>query len=259
MDSPITGDRLAFFDVNFIYADSAQVMASSGSNCGTLTLTLDHAIAGLDTTYSLVDLTQQPMARYVIRDNVFHECRCHGVITNGPYGLIDHNIMFDNAQGGIQIFGGGGGGPGAGQPGGTNISLTRNVVRSPGQWAQWYGAISMVAPDTNGVLLDATIFDKIRIADNVILDAPGPAIVATSTRDFVFGPNTILSSNRVQASPFTFGTLSTLDSILVYGSANGAVCGTVKAGRTTGTTGPVGIDPTSQAVTVSDTCGSDFP
>jgi hypothetical protein len=246
MDSPITGDRLAFFDVNFIYANSAQVMASSGSNCGTLTLTLDHAIAGLDTTYSLVDLTQQPTARYVIRDNVFHDCRCHGVLTNGPYGLIDHNMMLDNSQGGLAIFGGNGQGPG-----GTNILLTRNVVQRPGQWAQWYGALSMVAPDANGVPLAATLFDKIRIAENFILDAPGPAIVATSARDFVFGPNTILSSNQVQASPFSFGTLSTLDSILVDQSASGAVCGIIKAG---GTTGPVGIDPTSQGVTVSDKC-----
>jgi hypothetical protein len=168
------------------------------------------------------------------------------VLTNGPYGLIDHNMMVDNSQGGLAIFGGNDQGPG-----GTNISLTRNLVQRPGQWAQWYGALSMVAPDANGVPLAATLFDKIRIAENLVLDAPGPAIVATSARDFVFGPNTILNSNQVQASPFNFGTLSTLDSILVDQSANGAVCGIITAG---GTTGPVGIDPTSRGVTVSDRC-----
>jgi hypothetical protein len=63
----------------------------------------------------------------------------------------------------------------------------------------------MVAPDTNGVLLAATLFDKIRIAENLVLDAPGPAIVATSARDFVFETNTILSANQVQALPFNFG------------------------------------------------------
>jgi hypothetical protein len=38
----------------------------------------------------------------------------------------------------------------------------------------------------NGVPLAATLFDKIRIAENLVLDARGPAIVATSARDFVF-------------------------------------------------------------------------
>jgi hypothetical protein len=41
----------------------------------------------------------------------------------------------------------------------------------------------LVAPDTNGVLLAASLFDKIRIAENLVLDAPGLAIVAISARD----------------------------------------------------------------------------
>ena len=79
MDEPIKGDELAFYDENFLYRDTARVVASNANVCGTLNLTLDHAIAGLDASSNLLDLTQQPSARFMVHDNYFHECRCHGV------------------------------------------------------------------------------------------------------------------------------------------------------------------------------------
>jgi hypothetical protein len=120
MDAPIKGDELAFFDQNFVYKDTARVVASNRNVCGTLRLTLDHAIAGLDTSSNLLDLTQQPSARFMVHDNYFHECRCHGVWLNAPYGLIDRNSMYGNTEGAIGFAGGAGAGPGA-----TNLSITR--------------------------------------------------------------------------------------------------------------------------------------
>jgi hypothetical protein len=248
MDSPSTGDALGFFDENFVYKATARVVASSGSTCGTLTLELDHTIAGLNSSDNLLDLTQQPSARYIVRDNRMHECRCHGVLVDAPYGSIDHNIFFRNSVGGVQLDGGSGEGPGA-----TNLSLTNNVVSEPGQWAQHYGAISLVAPTADGSVIASPIFEKVKIENNIIENTPGPAIILTSARDFSIGHNWIFSANQTQASPTDYGKLSTLDSILVYQSSDGTLCDLYRAGPTTG---PIGIDPTDGRVLVEHNCAS---
>jgi hypothetical protein len=246
MDAPIVGDALAFFDTNSAYKATAHVKAAIGPICGNLTVTLDHAIAGLNTSDTLIDLTQQPMARYIVRDSLFHECRCHGIYVNAPYGLIDSNTYFDNAAGAISLSGGSGTGPGA-----TNLAITNNVVTDPGQLAQYGGAINMLAPTAIGEIPAAPIFEKIRLSNNVIEQSPGPAIIATSARYLFLGDTTIINSNQTQSDPTDYGTLPTLDSILAYESSDGVVCGTLKSGNTTG---PIGIDPTDKHVSVQAGC-----
>jgi Right handed beta helix region len=247
MDGPVRGDALAFFDLNSVYKGTARVAASAGDSCGTLSLTLDHAVAGLTTTDTFLDLTQQATARYIVRDNVFHECRCHGVVVNASYGLIDHNSFFDNSAGAIALPGGAGGqGPGS-----TNLAITHNLMRRPGQGAQYNGAIAQIALTADGAVLTASAFEKIRIKDNVIEDSPGPAIVLTSTRSFSFARNRIFNSNQVRTAPIDYGTLSTLDAILVGQSRDGDICGNERIGPTTG---PVGIDPSDERVSLAPAC-----
>lgn len=84
IDAPIPGDALAFFDANFLYQGTAHVTAANNAVCGSPILTLNHVIAGLDTTYLVLDWTQQATARYIVRNNLAHECRCHGIITDSP-------------------------------------------------------------------------------------------------------------------------------------------------------------------------------
>ena len=251
MDAPVRGSQLAFFDPNYVYMGTTRVVAATGDNCGTLTLTLDHPLAGLDTTDNLLDLTQLPMARYIVRNNELHECRCHGVVVNAPYGLIDANLMFDNSAGGIELQGGSGAGPAA-----TNLAITDNVISKPGQWAQTLGAISLVAPSDDDNIVSQPVFEKIRIANNVIENAPGPAIVATSAGYFSIKSNRLSDTNQAQATPANFGTLSTLDSILLYLSGDGTVCDTYRTGTTTGA---IGIDPTDTRVSVESSCASQRP
>lgn len=247
MDAPIVGDLLAFYDPNDVYMDTARVLALKGSSCGTLTLTLDRTVPKLSTADNLLDLTQQAAARYIVRGNVFHECRCHGVTVNAPYGLIDTNLMFDDGAGGIELQGGAGAGPAA-----TNLAITNNVIAQPGQWTQTLGAISMVAPTTTGGIVSQPVFEKIRIENNLIEDAPGPAIIATSAGYFQFGPNSMIDTNQIQSGSATWGPVPTLDSIVVYESSHGTVCGTLTDGSLTG---PVGIDPaTDYAVAVDPYC-----
>lgn len=248
MDAPINGDELAFFDANFVYKGTARVVAATGNACSTLSLTLDHAIAGLDTTSNLLDLTQQPSARFMVHDNYFHECRCHGVWVNAPYGQIDHNSMYGNSEGAVGFAGGAGAGPGA-----TNLAITRNFMNHPGQGTQHSGTLSLIAPTADGNIVTSPVFEKIQIAGNVIENSPGPAIVTTSTRDFSFEGNVVFNANQVQTAPTTYGTLSTLDSILVYESSDGLVCGTERVGQTTGA---IGDDPTNHGVLVHHNCNS---
>lgn len=250
MDSPITGDELAFFDQNFVYKATARVASSTGSDCGTLSLKLDRAIAGLNASDNLLDLTQQPSARYMVHDNVMHECRCHGVLVDASYGSIDHNLFFRNSAGGVQLDGGSGQGPSA-----TNLAVSDNVVSEPGQWAQYHGAISLIAPTADGNIVASPIFEKIRMANNSIEHTPGPALVVTSARDFSFERNRIRDSNQVDSAPIDYGTLSTLDSILVYQSSDGSICGNHTSGATTG---PIGIDPTDVDVLVLSGIGTSF-
>jgi hypothetical protein len=246
MDAPIQGDELAFFDENFVYKDTARVVASNGNVCGTLSLTLDHAIAGLDTSSNLLDLTQQPSARFMVHDNYFHECRCHGVWVNAPYGSIDHNTFFANSVGAIGFAGGAGAGPGA-----TNLAITRNFMNHPGQATQYSGTLSLIAPTADGNIVTSPVFEKIQIADNVITNSPGPAAIFTSTRDFSFERNVIFNANQVRSAPTDYGRLSTLDSVLVYESSDGLICGTQRVGQTTGA---IGNDPTNRGVLVHHNC-----
>lgn len=246
MDSPVTGDELAFFDQNFVYKASARVNASAGSFCGTLTLKLDHTIDGLDSSSTLLDLTQLPSARYIVRDNVMHECRCHGVLVDAPYGTIDRNIFYRNSAGSVQLDGGSGQGPGA-----TNLSLTDNIASEPGEWAQYYGAISLVAPTADGSIIPQPVFDKIKIRGNLIQNAPGPGIIVTSAQNFSIDGNWIVNANTTQSSPTSYGSLSTLDSVLVDQSSDGTLCGTARFGHTTGA---IGIDPSDSRVLVDRFC-----
>jgi hypothetical protein len=246
MDSPGTGDALAFFNPNNIYLGTARVVRTTGYFCGTLTLQLDRAIPGLNTSDNLLDLSQQATARYIVRNNFLHDCRCHGVLVNAPYGLIDHNLNFNNSAGAIQLAGGFGQGPGA-----TNLTISNNTIRDPGQWTKYYGAISLIAPTAEGDIVTAPAFQKIKIENNSIENSPGPAIIATSTRYFSILLNWISNSNQIQASPTDYGTLSTLDSILVDQSSDGTVCDPYRTGRTTG---PLGIDPTDEKVSVETNC-----
>lgn len=245
MDAPVVGDALAFFDTNFIYKGTARVTASN-TVCGTPTLTLNHAIAGLDTTYSVIDLTQQATARYIVRNNLAHECRCHGIITDSPYGWIDNNVYFDNSAGGIGLVGGSGFGPG-----GTNILMSNNYISDSGQSTQYSGTIAMFAPTATGEILDQPLFEKLRFSNNVFEQLPGPAIIATSVHYLSIADSTIVNSNLVQADPTYYGTIPTLDSIIVYDAGEGTVCGTLRSGNTTG---PVGIDPTAKSVKVQSSC-----
>jgi hypothetical protein len=246
MDVPVVGDALAVFDENFVYKATAYVTASDTSVCGTPTLTLDRTIAGLNTTDSVIDLTQQPTARFIVRNNLAHECRCHGIITDSPYGWIDNNVYFDNSAGGIGLVGGSGFGPG-----GTNILMSNNYISDSGQSTQYSGTIAMFAPTATGEILDEPLFEKLRFSNNVFEQLPGPAIIATSTRYLSIEDSTIVNSNLAQADPTNYGTIPSLDSIIVYEAGDGTVCGTLRSGNTTG---PIGIDPTAKTVTVHARC-----
>jgi hypothetical protein len=246
MDVPIPGDALAFFDPNSIYKGTGFVVSANTSICGAPALTLDHAIAGVNTAYSVIDLTQQATARYIVRNNLAHECRCHGIITDSPYGWIDSNAYFDNSAGGIGMVGGSGFGPG-----GTNILTSNNYISDSGQSTQYSGTIAMFAPTAAGEILDQPLFEKLRFSNNVFEQLPGPAIVATSARYLSIENSIIVNSNLDRTDPVDYGAIPTLDSIIVYDAGDGTVCGTLKSGDSSG---PIGIDPTAKSVTVNASC-----
>ena len=245
MDNPIVGDELAFFDENFLYKATAGVVATNGQTCATtLQLTLDHAIPGLNAASNFLDLTQNASARYLIRNNSMHDCRCHGAFAFAPYGSIDHNLMYGDSAGSIALAAGAGNGPGP-----TNLVIANNTMSFPGQGSQYNGAIEVFAGDVNGSILSGAAFEKIAITDNVLTDSQGPAILGNAMRYFSITGNTMLDMNEVQSAPEGFGNLSTLDSIALDFSSNGTVCGNALDGSTTG---PIGIGSSAHVLLESD-------
>jgi hypothetical protein len=249
MDEPILGDDLAVFDSNEVYKGTARVVKAQGPFCGEyLTLTLDHAVPGTTIGDNVLDLTEQPSARYVIRDNIMHDCRCHGALVNAPYGSIDNNWMYANSAEAIQLSGGNGVGPAP-----TNLNISYNLIDAPGESSQYYGAITMVATDAVGNLLQAPVFEKIHIENNLIWNTPGPALLTASARYFNVGNNLISNTNQTQSSPTYYGSLPSLDSLLFYQSSYGTVCGNGLGGSETG---PIGIDPLDARVIVDTGCSN---
>jgi len=247
MDEPIVGDDLALFDGNEVYKGTARVVKATGPVCGRyLTLTLDHAVAGTAIGDNVLDMSEQPSARYVIRDNTMHDCRCHGALVNAPYGSIDNNWMYSTSVEAIQLSGGNGVGPAP-----TNLNISDNLISAPGQSAQYYGAITMVATDAVGNLLQAPVFEKISIQNNLIWNTPGPAILTASAGDFTIGDNWISDTNQTQSAPTYYGSLPSLDSLLFYQSSYGTVCGNSLGGTETG---PIGIDATGFKIVVDSVC-----
>jgi hypothetical protein len=109
-DLALPGDALAFFDAAENYLGQANAAAAnplpcSGTSFMTLTLGCDAAAActtmldALTSSASFVDLTQQPVARYVVRDNYFHENRGHGTLANAPFGAVTGNTYYYNSSG----------------------------------------------------------------------------------------------------------------------------------------------------------------
>jgi len=209
-------------------------------------LTLDHAVAGSAIGDNVLDMSEQASARYVIRDNTMHDCRCHGALVNAPYGSIDHNWMHGNSAEAIQLTGGNGIGPAP-----TNLNISDNLISTPGESSQYYGAITMVATDVVGNLLQAPVFEKINIHDNLIWDTPGPALLTASARYFSVRDNLVLDSNQTQTGPAYYGSLPSLDSLLFFQSSDGTVCRNVLGGADTG---PVGIDGSDTKVAVDAGC-----
>jgi hypothetical protein len=182
----------------------------------------------------------------LIRNNSMHDCRCHGVYVNAPYGSIDHNVMYGNSAGAIALPAGAGNGPGS-----TNLGIANNIMSLPGQGSQYNGAIEAFANDENGNILSGVSYEKIAVTDNVLTDSQGPAILANSMRYFSITGNTMLDMNEVQSAPEGFGDLTTLDSLVLYLSSDGTVCGNQLDGATTGL---VGVDRSERSIALAADC-----
>jgi hypothetical protein len=114
-DVVVAGDTLAFFDTAAHLIGTARIGGIEGSNCSAggaaLSVTLSCAgsatcgsmIDALTPGGSFIDLTQQPVARYVISANYFHENRGQGTQVGAPYGEITGNTYFRNSMGAIDV------------------------------------------------------------------------------------------------------------------------------------------------------------
>jgi hypothetical protein len=85
----VAGDLLAFYDASFRYKTTVRVKAVTGPSCGTMTLEMNRAVAGLNATDQIVDLTQLAGARWIVRHNVMTSSR---YVDIGPTKVVDGNL-----------------------------------------------------------------------------------------------------------------------------------------------------------------------
>jgi hypothetical protein len=255
----IAGDWIAFFDQNQNYLDSAKV-ASITQNCsGTppaVQFSFDHCASGncsgalsqLNSAGSFTNLSEQASPRFLISGNFAHDCRCHGAVTSAPYGQISGNEFYNTSAPNLFVGAGSGLGMGSSNLVISGNTLTASGLSSSGSSSVVNGAIFIF--EATGSLPATPVFQKIIISGNTIRQQPGPAILFTSAGEMVVGNNVIEDSNLDTTNPTTWGSLSTLDSILMVEDRYGIVCGTQKSG----TSGPIGIDPSDVDVHISSVC-----
>jgi hypothetical protein len=234
-DDAVVGDTLFFYDQNYVFLGMAKVAALSGCADTVLTATLDVEYPLFSNAYYFVDATNQADARYVARNNIFGYNRGHGLITNATYGMIDRNTMSYDSAGGIGVNGQ--------NPGSDNLCVSNNTVSYPGGQTDIFGAISFVFTDLAGNVLHSPSSQKLLLENNQVAQAPGPAIVVTSSRYMAIETNNVMNSNLVDTPyyPF-FGTSPFSDSIIVFGADDAEVCAAAIFGQTSG---PIGIDPSA--------------
>jgi parallel beta-helix repeat protein len=257
-DYATTGDWIAFFDENQDYLDSARVTSvpgctisnpvctqfsfgpcSSGDCSATLSL-----LNTLNGQGNFADLTRQSAARFVVSRNYIHDCRCHSIVTSSPYGLINRNNFVDNSAGNINLFAGAGNGFGS-----SNVIIRNNILTQSGK-ANASGMFALALSAANVTFPTTPIFQNIIISGNTIRRSQGPGIFVDGAAEIYVRNNTIDDSNADAQNDVDWGSLTTLDSIMMLDMNNGTVCGTTL----TGTSGPIGVDPSATNVTVSPAC-----
>ena len=109
-DVAASGDTLAFFNGSGAFATVATVGSAAGNCAGAapqVTLALDcggdsacvAALQRFSSNSFFIDVSLQPVARYVIRNNYFHENRGNGTVAGAPYGELLDNTYFRNSFG----------------------------------------------------------------------------------------------------------------------------------------------------------------
>jgi hypothetical protein len=118
-DRPMPGDVLAFFDAHGGFLGTARAASIAGTPCGdasSLSVTMAcsgstsclRMVEALVPGETFVDLTLQPVARYFVSRNHFHDNRGQGMQAGAPYGAITGNTFSRNSMGAIHVDVGGG-------------------------------------------------------------------------------------------------------------------------------------------------------
>jgi hypothetical protein len=263
-NDPVIGDTVAFYDPNFIYLDSAQVISESNdcNGSGNISLSLKLPNSNLINSIkslppgenvTLVDLTNSDGARYIIKGNAFEYNRQHGILGDTSYGLIDGNSFLHNTSGAIMLADvlQGDGGPGA-----ANITISNNKIsNSPASPDNGVlAAISIWGLNQNSEIIKSPLFQKIIVSRNNVSNITSAAIALTSTQYLALEENSIENSNQSSQNDWgnLFNPLSSNDSILIFDSSVGEVCATTTMGPTTGA---VGVSPqVDQNVALVQSC-----
>ncbi len=237
-DNVTVGDSLAVFDRNANYLDTATVQSAACDDRNSqqqvaftcISKECGETLSSLSRAGSFADLTQQANARFIIKNNWFHQNRGHGTLLSVPYGLVRGNTYARNTIGNIALTAGSGTG-GFFCP--SNVVIDRNNLRRPGELSASQGALS-VMPQT-AAWPSTPAIQKIVITNNMFTNTPGPAVVIGAARYLMLGLDTVSNADQAPINDNDgYGDLT--DSILTYQVTAGYMCGMTLGGSS----GPIG-------------------
>jgi hypothetical protein len=237
-DNVGVGDSLALFDRKGNYLDTATVQSAAcdyGNNQQQVVFSCVsedcwNTLSSLNRAGSFADLTQQPNARFIIRDNLFYQNRGHGTLLSVPYGLVTDNTYAGNTIGNIALTAGSGSG-GFFCP--SNVVIDHNNFGTPGELSALEGALS-VMPQTAAWPSMPTI-QKIVITKNTFTNTPGPAAIIGAARYIMLGLDTVSNADQTPIND-NGGRDDLTDSILTYQVIQGYMCNMTLDGSS----GPIG-------------------
>ncbi len=228
-DQPLVGDKVAFFDQNTVYIDTAEVAAMnapcqmSNGSTSPWTITLENCTSG-DCTKTVgkltsidyySDLTKEAAARYVIAGNKNYANRGHGLLISAPYGLVSNNTFIYNTLGNLAFDDIGEG------FGSSNLVIDYNNM----QWSGLQNPAIQAIDNQSGTNIASAVFQKIMISHNTISNTYGSAIGIGSARD-VFLENNEISNSNLYPNLTSYSGLPSTDSIVFFGMTDSYVCGT---------------------------------
>jgi len=250
--TPVVGEPVIIFNSAYGVLGYSTIQTVSQNSDGGFDVQLNDAIPHIASDGWLGRLNVMG-ARWIVRNNQFLNNHARAILPQGPYGLLEDNVMQGQTSAAILAGILNDVPPAAVGPGVQDMQVLNNLISDVGFFSAppgipiggtSPGAVMIVSWLMNGFNLndesgstDVPVNQNIVLSGNTVRNLPGPAFFIGSAANITLDQNEIINSNN---GPFYYlGTANTLGSIVVSQAQNVSITNTVVSGPNTG---PASID-----------------